>query len=407
MANRTTFTEISDGDELSEGYFNGISGFLAPPLIRNLIRQLQDRSVVFSADGGEWAEAYTDSNGRLNSVASADTNSIFDSNKYKNDFPVGTEPFVIIEASSLSASWTDNNCLTQFLETGKWIVYCTTGTDEIKRAQIYKSLYYGTDGSDSLILDFSSVTAVKTSVTRDIGKQAHYAYQTSNYGVSGSKSANYTGTFANTGSNNDCSSWSHVYGSDFILSRWEMPNGTSLNDKPSESTTDEIGTDTTVDEINNPADCDLYQSTTLARIAYGEIIILCVGDITWVATKESGASQTVNNIDFFSDHSIPIMTAVSSENFYSIITHDLPTGSFSSTISSCFGSALVADWESGADIQYKLTNATSDTGWLTYNELSSFTAFASEPTTCIFKLIPKTTSPTTGYPSIKGFAVYE
>ena len=73
MANRTTFTEISDGDELSEGYFNGISGFLAPPLIRNLIRQLQDRSVVFSADGGVIGEAFIDVNGRLNSVNTTNT----------------------------------------------------------------------------------------------------------------------------------------------------------------------------------------------------------------------------------------------------------------------------------------------------------------------------------------------
>ena len=90
-----------------------------------------------------------------------------------------------------------------------------------------------------------------------------------------------------------------------------------------------------------------------------------------------------------------------------IITQDLPSGSFSSTISSSFGTALVEDWEDGADIQYKLTNATEDTGWLTYNEVSTFTAFTSEPTKCIVKLIPKTTSPQVGVPSIKGFYVGE
>ena len=34
----------------------------------NTIRQLQDRSIALSADGGEWAEAYNDADGRLNSV---------------------------------------------------------------------------------------------------------------------------------------------------------------------------------------------------------------------------------------------------------------------------------------------------------------------------------------------------
>ena len=70
---------------------------------------------------------------------------------------------------------------------------------------------------------------------------------------------------------------------------------------------------------------------------------------------------------------------------------------------------MIEDWEDGANIQYKLTNATEDTGWLdamnTSPEVNSFTAFTSEPTTLIVKLIPKTTSPTAGYPSVKGFYV--
>jgi len=87
------------------------------------------------------------------------------------------------------------------------------------------------------------------------------------------------------------------------------------------------------------------------------------------------------------------------------ITHTIPSGKFSSTISSATGSGIVEDWEDGADIKYKLTNATEDSGWLNYNEISNFTAFTSEPTKYIVKLIPKTTSPTAGYPSIKGFAL--
>ena len=92
-------------------------------------------------------------------------------------------------------------------------------------------------------------------------------------------------------------------------------------------------------------------------------------------------------------------------NDTSTITHDIPSGTFSSTISSAFGTALIADWETGADIQYKLTgtSGTEDTGWLDYNTISNFTAFTAEPDTLIVKLIPKTTSPTAGYPSIRGF----
>jgi len=58
---------------------------------------------------------------------------------------------------------------------------------------------------------------------------------------------------------------------------------------------------------------------------------------------------------------------------------------------------------------YEYDNVKQDIGWLdSMNpspEISSFTAFTSEPNTLIVKLIPKTTSPTAGYPSIKGFYV--
>ncbi len=89
------------------------------------------------------------------------------------------------------------------------------------------------------------------------------------------------------------------------------------------------------------------------------------------------------------------------------IEHTIPSGTFSSTISKSIGVPLISDYEAGIDIQYKLTNATEDTGWLNSYppEISSFTAFTSQPTKLIVKLIPKSSSPTSGYPSIRGFWV--
>ena len=90
------------------------------------------------------------------------------------------------------------------------------------------------------------------------------------------------------------------------------------------------------------------------------------------------------------------------------ISQTIPTGTFSSTISSAFCTALVADWETGANIQFKLKNAGGDdSGWLNYNAVQTFTAFSAEPDELIVKLIPKSSSPTVGYPSIYGVAVYE
>jgi len=94
----------------------------------------------------------------------------------------------------------------------------------------------------------------------------------------------------------------------------------------------------------------------------------------------------------------------------SIITHTIPAGTFSSTMSSAIGVPFIEDYEAGADIQYKLTGTagSEDTGWLDCGitpETSSFTAFTAEPDTLIVKLVPKSSSPTSGFPSIRGFCI--
>ncbi|MEI6209642.1 MAG: hypothetical protein WCP20_22900 [Desulfuromonadales bacterium] len=93
----------------------------------------------------------------------------------------------------------------------------------------------------------------------------------------------------------------------------------------------------------------------------------------------------------------------------STIVHSIPVGALSGKISKSIGIPLIDNWEAGADIQYKLSNASEDTGWLPAgnNPLSStFTTFTSQPTTLTVKLIPKSSNPTGGFPSIKGFWVY-
>lgn len=86
----------------------------------------------------------------------------------------------------------------------------------------------------------------------------------------------------------------------------------------------------------------------------------------------------------------------------------IPASTFSATVSSARGVPHISEWETGADIQYKLTNASEDSGWLTCAntpQASSFTAFTSQPTFLTVRLIPKSSSPTAGYPGIYGFVV--
>lgn len=224
--------------------------------------------------------------------------------------------YVLVEASSFGSWSNSNNTEVLNYDTGKWIVYCTTGTDEVRRAQVLKSLFYGTDGTDQLVLDFTSITTLKTNDSNDVGKQAHYASLV----ASNATTSAYTGTFANTSSNTNCSSWSKAIA--------EHTSGSPV-------TSDELGTDTSGDENDNPANCQLEHvhtgSTTTARweIPSGSArnsavdsaggtepnsdstvnaIILCVGDITW-ATSGDTANTTFANIDFNTTHSIPNFTA--------------------------------------------------------------------------------------------------
>jgi hypothetical protein len=219
--------------------------------------------------------------------------------------------YVIIEAEDDNVSWGSNDTLLVKIASGKWLLYGTgADTDAVKRAKIHKSLWYGTDGSNQLILDFTNITAIKTSHANDVGKQAHYASSA----LSGNNIDNtYTGTFTNTSTNSNCSSWCRVFGSTINLNdtaRWYIPAST-VRASAVGGTTDEMGTDTSSDETNNPADCKLYNDINGNGSANGKVIVLCVGGMTW---EESGTSGTVSHIDFYTDHSIPLLTAVGTDS---------------------------------------------------------------------------------------------
>ena len=291
------------------------------------------------------------------------------------------DPFVIIEATSISSvsDFSINNCVIRNISSGKWVLYCTSGTNEVKRAQIYKTLFYGTNGSNPRASStyITGITALKTSVSRDVGKQAHFAQINFNTLAAGTRT--YTGTFVNTSTNLSCSSWSYAahtwLGSTVTSSEvnWEKPSGTILNQvNPSgtaSAVNDETGTDTTSDETNNPATCRLYlnwvgSGSNIAQQV--RTVILCEGDIAWV---QSGG--TASNIDFLSDNSIPVFTST---------TETINQG----------------------DTGLRDFNISGDTA---YAKISEFTAFTIEPTEFVVKLIPKETDPQAGYPSINGAGI--
>lgn len=363
-----TLTPITNGQPVSE-LQNSLPLLGITQAGMNLIRQLQDRAVTFSAGQMEgWAEAYVDADGRGNSVDTSTTNAIFDTNKYT---PLTTEPFVVIEATSISSisDFAINNCVINNLDTGKWILTCTTGTDEVRRAQIYKTLFYGSAGTDPRASStyITGITALKTSVTRDVGKQAHLVTMQTDFAGDGAGAKTYTGTFADTSTNTDCSTWSRVrYNWYCNHVRWEMPSATTLNGTSGGGTSDidEFGTDTTADEQDNPATCQgdfQVSSDTQNQIAYIDSLVLCKGDISWV---QSG-TFTVSNVDFLTDNSIPVFTATSGSDNVVLIHHTLPTGTFSPTISSAIGFGKYSSFGASSDVEFKLYNgAISETSFV-------------------------------------------
>jgi hypothetical protein len=282
-----------------------------------LIRQLEDRSVTFSADGGEWAESYTDVNGRLNSVNIANTFAFYQTGKYPK-LRLGGKHQAGQAGDSYDSAFDFNK--------GTNTEYSVTST-----ASTLRTMSYGFIFSEATLVED---VEIKASV-RTIGGNAPGA----------------------------------IYIDTYDGSTWTLYDTLASHAGDNTSTYDSV--------------YSLDETCTGVRVRVE-------------GQNNTGLSRLVELKVFY-------ITAYN--DAHELITHDIPSGSFSSTISSCVGIPKLVDWESGSDIQYKLTNATEDTGWLNTNEINSFTAFTSEPTKCIVKLIPKSTSPTAGYPSISGFSI--
>jgi len=412
MAIINSLSKVTNGSQLNEGWFN--STYLGHRwAMLNTIRQLEDRSITMSAGQQDvFAEAYVNADGRLNTVSTGDTTALFNTNKYT--LQSSTEPFIIIEATSVTtANFAINDCLCKQIDSGTWILYCTSGTNAVKRAKIYKTLFYGSNGQ-AKSGSITGITALKTNISKDVGKRAYYYFLNSGTIDGEAVWGQTVGTFSNTSTNTSCSMWTrcrsqHASAGADGEARAYFPSNSLINSATNGNTNDEIGTDTESDEENNPSGFKLRADDGNNVRGYVDCIVLSNGEIT-VTNTQSHSASVFTTIDFYTDNSIPVLTEYSGD-FPAVIIHDIPTGTFSATISSAIGVAKIgtSGWEAGADIEYKLTNATEDTGWLDCGNSplpQTFTAFTSEPTKLIVKLIPKSVSPSAGLPAINGFAVY-
>lgn len=261
-------------------------------------------------------------------------------NDYYKCVDASTIAWVQIEASSLTeAQFETNNCEIFQFESGKWILYnASEASADVARAQIMKTLF-DDGGSSHIVSHATGVTAIKTPDSRDQGKRAYYATCSASKSCSPHGNVNVSAyldlTFSDTSTNSDCSSWSDCYSNvnaGSASSTWEMPSGTNLNSCSGNGCdNDEIGTDTSGDELSNPATAQL---SAVARANCGGVacnakgnvqtILVASGTVSGTETLNwnagcTGGSVSTSFYDFYTDGSIPAMSSISSDDYLTCV----------------------------------------------------------------------------------------
>lgn len=208
--------------------------------------------------------------------------------------------YVIVTASSLSGGFTDNNCVVRQMSDTTWLVYCTSGTDEVRRASILATLFY-----NERISNFTSITKLETSHTGDVGKRAYKRYNFCSSPNAGD-SMDVTDTFVNTTTNTEVNIWQFagVTSNGVSENSLEMPVATTLIDAPGTGTSSSIATDTTAWDTANPDGVKVHIIGTgsTARTAQQTYFLLTKGALTEGTVNVGGdPGETSTFTDYYGD----------------------------------------------------------------------------------------------------------
>jgi hypothetical protein len=432
---------LVNGNTIDEDFYNDNLSEALTLQGLNTIRMLQDRTIEFSAgsiDGH--GDAFTSAGGRNSTVDTDLTTAVFDTNKYSTDVDAYATTtyganYIVFTATSISSisDFAINNCVIKKIADDKWLFGCTVGTDAVRRGQIWETLLYGTTGSNGR-LGASYVTGVSafySSNASDQGMAYAYAFQKTIASVD--TSSTYDGTLNENYSltSGDLEFWHYGHGSGVNEignttepSAIEADTGAAIStinvtaNAPAGTNNMGTGTSVTASSKTSVTFRNDYNRTTDG--SGDESYMVCETESIFLSTQSvSFSSETTSGDDRASSYNATVFTTLlnnitiadtadlSLASFPTEVSLTIPAGAFNSTNSNAIGVPFISDWEVGADINYKLTNASEDSGWLSgmTPQISSFTAFTSEPTTLIVQLVPKVSTPTAGYPSIKGFWV--
>ncbi len=415
MVERNEFVTIKNEDKLNSGFFNGIHDIYNISG-KNTIRQLQDRSIIFNTY--TYGDAYIDDTGRNNTVSTGSSSARFNSDQYE---ALLSDNYVIIKATSISSKsdFEINNCFIGQISFGNWMLTSTSTDSEVAKAEIYKTLFYGTDGTNprASASYITGITEIQTSYSEDIGKRAYYAIMTEESN-NDSDLHSLTMTF-NESINADFYAWYYMHrdnsasGGGDVEIYWNGVEKDELHLNGSGSMThDYTDTDNSLLTEDNPTTIVFDMGGVKYTDAIIRAFFLCDGTLSEVYDPTSTPADGSYSItDFYTDNSIPLFTIVDVDvnALQNQITHDLPENIFDDATNMIMV-PLISNWEDGNDIKFKLyVDETEETGWLDAGNNPMIIPFINElngiPTKIIIRLIIKDTNPTTGYPAIKGFMI--
>lgn len=365
----------------------------------NTIRQLIDRAGVWSAGQVEgWGDAYIDTDGRDGSLSG--TTLKFSTNKY---YPAYLWSALNMDDTSGGVtSYTGSN---DFSMVGS--VNVQTGKLGTARGPFSTTQYFTNNMGNfpftcvepysiSMWANFSATPA--NAVIYTIGNngsagQARSFFQYNSGSLTFAQGTAGTTTAIGSQITITSGAWIHLVGTFDGTTMNLFRNGSNIGTGAYGG-----GAKTQADFIRLGADSD--GATDFSEGFLDEVMILRSAihkqDVDWLYNLGSGRTAAEATGYFLSG---------------GVINHTIPANTFASNISKSILVPMFGEWESGANVKYRLTNISGeDTGWLNCGNspsLSSFTQFNYQPTNFEAYVVPKSgLSATYAYPSIKGFWLY-
>jgi hypothetical protein len=363
------------------------------------INMLKDRALTMPANGGIFAEAYTANTGRQTSVVTAETTAAFDTNKYKTRFLTANEEDNLTSSYTFPGTTIDTNVWTStvsgYVDDNRGAYNAQFDTPDRIRTRSQVSAIYSATYSGSLTANQTNAINIKgqTIIALDI---------------------QWTTTKVSSTPNN-------TYGRIFLKLRDSGTDVELYQVRKGGANFPDLNSDITrqwvfivIDATNDLA----YLSLDGGKSFLSPINISTLNDAQdWWIKFESGASHNGGGgsgaasgeiVCYEVKTGLNAFTQLSELYSSGEITHTIPAGTFPSDMSSSFLTYDPAEFEAGADVDYKWRNDAEDveTGWLAPDIVVNFTSLGFEPDQLIKRLKPKSSSPTAGFPSSRGVCVF-